>query len=161
MSVILSTVSFTGTSKMIEFVHNDIKVKCKPENALKYKQLMDKPPKTRSVTERRGYPQWNPTMTTEDYLRAYIRMNDNKRMVDCGHVCANFSNIPSMYDLSSPEVLEELDAEYVEAPVKVKAKPVTSAQLKAALKTLIEAIFEGDPQTIGDEAIRAKRLLDV
>ncbi len=27
---------------MIEFVHNDIKVKCKPENALKYKQLMDK-----------------------------------------------------------------------------------------------------------------------
>ena len=143
---------------MIEFVHNDIKVKCKPENALKYKQLMDKPPKTRQVTERRGYPQWNPTMTTEDYLRLYIRDNDNKRMVDCGHVCANFSNIPSMYDLSIPEVLEELDADYVET-VKVKAKPVTSAQLKAALKTLIEAIFEGDPQTIGDEAIRAKELL--
>jgi hypothetical protein len=144
---------------MIEFVHNGINVKCKPENALKYKQLMDKPPKTRSVTERRGYPQWNPTMTTEDYLRLYIRDNDNKRMIDCGHVCANFSNIPSMYDLSSPEVLEELDLDYVEEPVKVKAKPVTNAQLKAALKTLIEAIFEGDPQTIGDEAIRAKELL--
>lgn len=146
---------------MIEFVHNGINVKCKPENALKYKQLMDKPPKTRQVTERRGYPQWNPTMTTEDYLRAYIRLNENKRMIECGHVCANFSNIPSMYDLSSPEVLEELDADYVEAPVKVKAKPVTNAQLKAALKALIEAVFEGDPQTIGDEAIRAKRLLDV
>jgi hypothetical protein len=144
---------------MIEFVHNGINVKCKPENALKYKQLMDKPPKTRAVTERRGYPQWNPTMTTEDYLRLYIRDNDNKRMIECGHVCANFSNIPSMYDLSSPEVLEELDLDYVEEPVKVKAKPVTNAQLKAALKTLIEAIFEGDPQTIGDEAIRAKELL--
>lgn len=144
---------------MIEFVHNGINVKCKPENALKYKQLMDKPPKTRSVTERRGYPQWNPTITTEDYLRLYIRNNENKKMIDCGHVCANFSNIPSMYDLSSPEVLEELDAEYVEAPVKVKAKPVTSAQLKQALKTLIDAIFEGDPQTIGDEAIKAKELL--
>ena len=144
---------------MIEFVHNGINVKCKPENALKYKQLMDKPPKTRAVTERRGYPQWNPTMTTEDYLRLYIRDNDNKRMIECGHVCANFSNIPSMYDLSSPEVLEELDVDYVEASAKVKAKPVTSAQLKAALKTLIEAIFEGDPQTIGDEAIRAKELL--
>lgn len=144
---------------MIEFVHNGINVKCKPENALKYKQLMDKPPKTRAVTERRGYPQWNPTMTTEDYLRLYIRDNDNKRMIECGHVCANFSNIPSMYDLSSPEVLEELDLDYVEEPVKVKAKPVTSAQLKQALKSLIEAVFEGDTQAIADEAIRAKELL--
>jgi hypothetical protein len=144
---------------MIEFVHNGINVKCKPENALKYKQAMDKPPKTRQVTERRGYPQWNPTMTTEDYLRAYIRNNENKRMIECGHVCANFSDIPSMYDLSSPEVLEELDPDYVEAPVKVKSKPVTSAQLKQALKSLIEAVFEGDTQAIADEAIRAKELL--
>jgi hypothetical protein len=144
---------------MIEFTHNDIKVKCKPENALKYKQLMDKPSKTRAVTERRGYPQWNPTMTTEDYLRLYIRDNDNKRMIECGHVCANFSNIPSMYDLSSPEVLEELDPDYIEAPVKVKAKPVTNAQLKQALKSLIEAVFEGDTQAIADQAIKAKELL--
>jgi len=144
---------------MIEFTHNGINVKCKPENALKYKQLMDKPPKTRTITERRGYPQWNPTMTTEDYLRAYIRNNDNKRMIDCGHVCANFSNIPSMYDLASPEVLEELDLDYVEAPVKVKAKPVTNAQLKQALKSLIEAVFEGDTQAIADQAIKAKELL--
>ena len=146
---------------MIEFVHNDIKVKCKPENALKYKQLMDKPPKTRSVTERRGYPQWNPTMTTEDYLRAYIRLNENKRMIECPHVVYSSAfKVPTMYDLSSPEVLEELDPDYVEAPVKAKSKPVTSAQLKQALKALIEAVFEGDPQTIGDEAIRAKRLLN-
>jgi len=144
---------------MIEFVHNGINVKCKPENALKYKQLMDKPPKTRAVTERRSYPQWNPTMTTEDYLRAYIRNNDNKRMIDCGHVCANFSNIPSMYGLSCPEVLEELDPDYIEAPVKVKAKPVTNAQLKQALKSLIEAVFEGDTQAIADQAIKAKELL--
>jgi hypothetical protein len=144
---------------MIEFVHNDIKVKCKPENALKYKQLMDKPPKTRQVPERRSYPQWNPTMTTEDYLRAYIRMNDNKRMIECKHeVMSSAFKVPSMYDLSSPEVLEEVDPDYVET-AKVKAKPVTNAQLKAALKTLIDAIFEGDPQTIGDEAIRAKELL--
>jgi hypothetical protein len=66
--------------------------------------------------------------------------------------------VPTLYDHSNPEVLEELDPDYVET-AKVKAKPVTNAQLKAALKTLIEAIFEGDPQTIGDEAIRAKELL--
>ena len=145
---------------MIEFVHNGINVKCKPENALKYKQLMDKPPKTRAVTERRGYPQWNPTMTTEDYLRAYIRMNENKRMIECNHVvmCSAFK-VPTMYDLASPEVLEELDLDYVEEPVKVKAKPVTNAQLKQALKSLIEAVFEGDTQAIADQAIKAKELL--
>jgi hypothetical protein len=60
--------------------------------------------------------------------------------------------------ITMPLPYTELDGDYVET-VKVKAKPVTSAQLKAALKTLIEAIFEGDPQTIGDEAIRAKELL--
>lgn len=144
---------------MIEFVHHGIKIKCKPENALKYKQLMDKPPKPRQVTERRGYPQWNPTMTTEAYLRAYIRNNENKRMIECGHSCVNLWSVPTMYDLSSPEVLEELDPDYIEAPVKAKPKAVTNAQLKQALKSLIEAIFEGDPQTIGDEAIRAKELL--
>ena len=144
---------------MIEFVHHGIKIKCKPERALQYRQAMDKPPKTRAVTERRGYPQWNPTMTTEDYLRAYIRINDNKRMIECGHSCDNFLSIPSMYDNASPEVLEEVDPDYVEAPVKAKPKAVTSAQLKAALKSLIEAIEEGDSQVIADQAIKAKELL--
>lgn len=144
---------------MIEFVHNDIKVKCKPENALKYKQLMDKPPKPRQVPERRSYPQWNPTMTTEDYLRAYIRMNENKRMIECKHeVISSAFKVPSMYDLSIPEVLEEVDPDYVET-VKVKPKAVTITQLKQALKALIEAVEHGDPQAIADEAIRSKGLL--
>ena len=144
---------------LIEFVHHGIKIRCKPENALKYKQLMDKPPKPRQVPERRSYPQWNPTMTTEDYLRAYIRMNENKRMIECKHeVMSSAFKVPSMYDLSIPEVLEEIDPDYVET-VKAKPKAVTNAQLKQALKSLIDAIFEGDPQTIGDEAIRAKGLL--
>ena len=144
---------------MIEFVHHGINVKCKPENALKYKQLMDKPPKPRQVPERRSYPQWNPTMTTEDYLRAYIRMNENKRMIECNHeVRSSAFKVPTMYDLSSPEVLEEVDPDYVETS-KVKPKTVTNAQLKQALKSLIEAIEQGDPQTVADQAIRAKELL--
>lgn len=144
---------------LIEFVHNDIKVKCKPENALKYKQLMDKPPKPRQVPERRSYPQWNPTMTTEDYLRAYIRMNENKRMIECKHeVMSSAFKVPSMYDLSIPEVLEEVDPDFVET-AKAKPKAVTSAQLKAALKALIEAVEHGDPETIANHTLKAKELL--
>lgn len=145
---------------MIEFVHNDIKVKCKPERALEYKRAIDKPPKPRQVPERRSYPQWNPTMTTEDYLRAYIRMNENKRMIECKHeVMSSAFKVPSMYDLSIPEVLEEVDPDYVEAPAKAKPKAVTSAQLKQVLKSLIEAIEHGDPQAIADQTIKAKGLL--
>lgn len=144
---------------MIEFVHHGIKIKCKPERALQYRQAMDKPVKTRVVAERRGYPQWNPTMTTEDYLKAYISHNQNKRMIECDHLCENLYNIPSMYDLSCPEVLEELDLDYVEAPTKAKPKAATSAQLKKALKSIIEAIEQGNPQTIADQAIKAKVLL--
>lgn len=144
---------------MIEFVHHGIKIKCKPENALQYRQAMDKPAKTRVVAERRGYPQWNPTMTTENYLKAYIRNNDNKRMIECDHLCKNINNIPLMYDLSCPEILEELDTDYVEAPVKAKPKAATVAQLKQALKSLIDAIEQGNPQTIADQAIKAKDLL--
>lgn len=144
---------------MIEFVHNGIKVKCKPERALEYKRAIDKPQKPRQVPERRSYPQWNPTMTTEDYLRAYIRLNDNKRMIECKHeVMSSAFKVPSMYDPAQPEVLEELDPDYVET-VKVKSKPVTSAQLKAALKSLIEAIEHGDPETIANHTLKAKELL--
>jgi hypothetical protein len=145
---------------MIEFVHHGIKIKCKPERALQYRQAMDKPPKPRQVPERRSYPQWNPTMTTEDYLRAYIRMNENKRMIECKHeVMSSAFKVPTMYDSALPEVLEEVDPDYVEAPVKAKPKAVTSAQLKQALKSLIEAIEEGDSQVIADQAIKAKELL--
>ena len=145
---------------MIEFIHHGIKIKCKPERALQYRQAMDKPPKPRQVPERRSYPQWNPTMTTEDYLRAYIRMNENKRMIECKHeVMSSAFKVPTMYDSALPEVLEEVDPDYVEAPVKAKPKAVTSAQLKQALKALIEAIEEGDSQVIADQAIKAKELL--
>jgi hypothetical protein len=144
---------------MIEFVHHGIKIKCKPEKALQYRQAMDKPPKTRQVTERRGYPQWNPTMTTKEYLKAYIKHNENKRMIECGHSCENLLSVPVMYDLSYPEVLEELDLDYIEAPKKAKTKAATSAQLKQALKSLIEAIEQGNTQTIEDQTIKAKELL--
>ena len=144
---------------LITLEHNGIKLKCRPERVSQYRQAIDKPLKLKSVPERRAYPQWNPTMTTEDYLRAYIRMNENKRMIECKHeVMSSAFKVPTMYDSALPEVLEEVDPDYVET-VKVKPKAVTSAQLKQALKSLIEAIEHGDPQTIADQTIKAKGLL--
>jgi hypothetical protein len=127
---------------MIEFTHHGIKVKCRPENAAEYRRLMDKPPKPRAVAEKRDYPAWNPTMTTGDYLRAYIRLNDRRRMIECGHACANYDAVPAMYDGSMPEVLEELDPDWTPPPPK--ARKITPKQ---AIVQALDALKAGDIDT--------------
>jgi hypothetical protein len=127
---------------MITFEHHGITVKCKPENAVEYRRLMDKPPKAKSVSEKRDYPKWNPTMTTGDYLQAYLRLNDRRRMIECGHACANYDTVPTMYDSAAPEVLEELDADYV--PPMAKARKITAKQ---AIVQALEALKLGDVDT--------------
>lgn len=127
---------------MITFEHHGITVKCKPERAADYRRLMDKPPKPRLVAEKRDYPKWNPTMTTSDYLRAYIRLNDRRRMIECGHTCANYDDVPTMYDSAAPEVLEELDPDYV--PPTAKARKITPKQ---AIVQALDALKAGDIDT--------------
>jgi hypothetical protein len=136
---------------MIEFTHHGIKVKCRPENAAEYRRLMDKPPKPRAVAEKRDYPAWNPTMTTGDYLRAYIRLNDRRRMIECGHTCANYYGTPTLYDGTTAEVLEELDADWVPT---AKARKITPKQ---AIVHALDALKAGDvdmAQCILTEALK-------
>jgi hypothetical protein len=126
---------------MITFEHHGITVKCKPENAAAYRAAMDKPPKAKAVNEKRDYPKWSPAMTTADYLQAYIRLNDRRRMLECGHTCANYDQAPTMYDGSTPEVLEELDADYVPT---IKARKITPKQ---AIVQALDALKAGDIDT--------------
>jgi len=126
---------------MITFEHHGITVKCKPENAVEYRRLMDKPPKAKAVSEKRDYPKWNPTMTTGDYLRAYIRLNERRKMIKCGHACANYDAVPTMYDSAAPEVLEELDPDYVPG---IKARKITAKQ---AIVQALDALKTGDIDT--------------
>jgi hypothetical protein len=102
---------------------------------------MDKPPKARAVAEKRDYPAWNPTMSTGDYLRAYIRLNDRRRMIECGHACANYDAVPTMYDGSTPEVLEEIDPDWVPG---IKADKLTP---KKAIVQALDALKAGDVDT--------------
>ena len=126
---------------MITFEHHGITVKCKPERAADYRRLMDKPPKPRPVAEKRDYPKWNPTMSTADYLQAYIRLNDRRRMIECGHTCANYHGTATLYDGSLPEVLEEIDPDYVPT---VKARKITPKQ---AIVQALDALKAGDIDT--------------
>jgi hypothetical protein len=126
---------------MITFEHHGITVKCKPENAVEYRRLMDKPPKAKAVSEKRDYPKWNSTMTTGDYLRTYIRLNERRKMIECDHACENYDAVPTMYDSAAPEVLEELDPDYV--PM-VKARKITPKQ---AIVQALDALKAGDIDT--------------
>ena len=128
---------------MIEFVHAGVKVKCKPENAMQYRAAIDKPAKAKTVGEKRDYPKWNPTMTTGDYLRAYIRLNERRRMIDCDHTCANLGQVPAMYDGAAPEVLEELDPNYEYTP-SIKPRKITAKQ---AIVQALDALKAGDVDT--------------
>jgi hypothetical protein len=136
---------------MIEFVHAGVKVKCKPERAMQYRAAIDKPAKAKTVSEKRDYPKWNPTMTTGDYLRAYIRLNERRRMIDCDHTCANIGQVPAMYDGAAPEVLEELDLDWVPT---AKPRKLTAKQ---AVVQALDALKAGDvdmAQCILSEALK-------
>jgi hypothetical protein len=136
---------------MINFEHHGVKIKCKPERAMQYRAAMDKPPKTKTVNEKRDYPQWAPTMSTGDYLRAYIRLNERRKMIDCAHDCANYHGAPTLYDGTTPEVLEELDADYVPT---AKARKITAKQ---AIIHALDALKAGDvdmAQCILTEALK-------
>lgn len=128
---------------MIEFTHHGIAVKCKPERAMQYRAAMDKPPKPRPVAEKRDYPKWTPAMSTADYLQAYIRLNDRRRMIECGHTCTNYHGTATLYDGAFPEVLEELDPDYEYTPT-IKARKITPKQ---AIVQALDALKLGDVDT--------------
>ena len=80
-------------------------------------------------------------ITWDNFQQAYIKMNDRRRMIECGHTCANYHDTPAMYDGSAPEVLEEPDADYVPT---AKARKITPKQ---AIVQALDALKLGDVDT--------------
>ena len=126
---------------MITFEHHGITVKCKPENAMQYRAAMDKPPKAKTVSEKRGYPIFKQGMSTADYVSQFTRQFDGSqhRVV---HDCPNYYNAAPMLDASVPEVWEEIDADWV--PPVPKARKITAKQ---AIVQALDALKLGDIDT--------------
>ena len=126
---------------MIEFTHHGITVKCKPENAAKYRAAMDKPPKPRTVAEKRGYPIFKQGMSTADYVSQFTRQFDGSQH-RVAHDCPNYYNPAPMLDASVPEVWEELDPDWT--PPAPKARKITAKQ---AIVQALDALKLGDIDT--------------
>jgi hypothetical protein len=125
---------------MITFEHHGITVKCKPENAATYRAAMDKPPKPRTVAEKRDYPKFQAgKTTTADYLRDYAGFN--ARLLLSGFTFTHADRLAPMLDASAPEVWEEPDADYVPT---IKTRKITPKQ---AIIQALDALKAGDIDT--------------
>ncbi len=126
---------------MITFEHHGIKVKCKPENAAKYRAAMDKPPKAKTASEKRDYPKFQAgKTTTADYLRDYAGFN--ARLLLSGFTFTHADRLAPMLDATAPEVLEELDTDWV--PLPPKTRKITPKQ---AIIQALDALKAGDIDT--------------
>jgi hypothetical protein len=144
---------------MIEFTHATTRYTVKPENAQEYRRLAAKPPAIKRKIDRnydatrRDYPQFYAGMTTADYLAQYASLN--ARLLLKGEGFTFIDRAAPMLDAAQPEVLEELDPDYIYAPTK--AKKQTVASLKAAIVQALESLKQGDTDTaqcVLNEAIR-------
>jgi hypothetical protein len=132
--------------KMIEFTHHGIKVKCKPENAMQYRAAMDKPPKIKIKIDRRfdcmrrHYPKFYAGLTTTaDYVREYASINDHQHLIALEYAHAN--RLAPTLDATTPEVLEEIDPDWVPT---AKARKITPKQ---AIVQTLDALKVGDIDT--------------
>ena len=131
---------------MIEFTHETTRYKVKPENAQAIRNLAAKPPKIKIKVDRRfdcmrrHYPKFYAGMTTTaDYLSEYASINDNQKLTAL--TFTHTDRLAPTLDATQPEVVEEVDADYIEP---VKAKKLTAKQ---ALTQALKALEKGDIDT--------------
>jgi hypothetical protein len=124
---------------MITFEHHGITVKCKPERAMQYRAAMDKPPKITKPKEKRDFPAFHAGMETADYLRDYAGFNT--RLLLSAWKFDHADRLAPTLDATTPEVLEELDADYVPT---IKARKITPKQ---AIVQALDALKAGDIDT--------------
>jgi hypothetical protein len=134
---------------MIEFTHATTRYTVKPENAQEYRRLAANPPKIKRKVDakndsmKRGYPVFEPGMTTADYVSQYASLNARLLLKGEGFTFAD--RAAPMLDATQPEVMEELDPDYVYTPTM--AKKQTVASLKAVIAQALEALKQGDTDT--------------
>lgn len=136
---------------MITIKHNSTVYTVTEANAAKVRAILDsgKLPKIKSPQStpiRRDYPVFMPGMSTADYVAAFNRQFDGQQ-VRVQHDCPRYHMPAPMLDPTQPEVVEEIDPDYVE-PVRVeKRKAPTAAQYRKACQEALDLLARGDIDT--------------
>lgn len=138
---------------MIEFTHETTRYKVLPENAQAIRTMAAKPPKIKRKVDRshdatrRDYPAFYSGMTTDEYVSTYAGLNSRLLLKGEGFTFAD--RAAPMLDPSVPEVLEELDPDYVPDFLRVSAKPKkqTVASLTKSITQALALLAQGDADT--------------
>ena len=148
---------------MIEFTHATTRYTVKPENAQEYRRLAAKPPAIKRKVDRnhdatrRDYPGFYAGMTTAEYVNQYAGLNSRLLLKGEGFTFAD--RVAPMLDPSMPEVLEELDPDYVPDFLNTNAKPKkqTVADLRRSIQSALDLLQAGDidmAQCVLSEALK-------
>jgi hypothetical protein len=148
---------------MIEFTHATTRYTVKPENAQEYRRLAAKPPAIKRKVDRnhdamrRSYPIFEPGMTTDDYVSLFNGLNSRLLLTPWNY--DNVSGVAPMLDPTQPEVLEELDPDYVPDFLNTNAKPKkqTVADLRRSIQSALDLLQAGDidmAQCVLSEALK-------
>lgn len=136
---------------MIEFTHATTRYTVKPENAQEYRKLAAKPPAIKRKVDakhnsmKRDYPKFYEGMTTANYVSRYASLNNRLLLKGEGFTFAD--RAAPMLDATQPEVLEELDADYVTPIWTSSPKKATVASLKASITRALDLLQAGDTDT--------------
>jgi len=146
---------------MITFTHDTTRFTVKPENAQAYRKLAAKPPAIKRKVDakhnsmRRDYPEFYAGMTTDDYVSQFNVLNSRLLLTPWNY--DNVSGVAPMWDATQPEVLEELDADYVPPAWTPSPKKQTVASLKTTIAQALKLLQAGDvdmAQCVLNEAIK-------
>jgi hypothetical protein len=94
---------------------------------------------------KRGYPEFYAGMTTDDYVSQYASLNSRLLLKGEGFTFAD--RAAPMLDATQPEVLEELDVDYVPSTWTLSPKKQTVASLRATIAQALEMLQVGDVDT--------------
>ena len=134
---------------MITFTYDTTRYTVKPENAQEYRKLAAKPPAIKRKVDRnhdamrRDYPKFHANMTTAEYVSHYTALNSRLLLKGLGFDYAE--RVAPMLDATQPEVLEELDPDYVPEFLSTpKPKKQTVADLRKTIQSALDLLQAGN-----------------
>lgn len=136
---------------MITLHHETTRITCTEANAAKYRAMIDsgKFPKIKSPQStpvKRDYPAFVPGMSTAEYVRQFNGQFVGVQ-VKVQHDCPRYHMPAPMLDATQPEVLEEIDPDYIEPVTQPKRKAPTAAQYRKACADALDYLKRGDTDT--------------
>lgn len=138
---------------MITFTHSHTRFSVLPENAQAYRAALDKPVKHKPVALSsknltRQYPAFLAGQTTTaDYVRRFQSQFDGMQH-PIAHSCPNYHAPAPMMDPLTPEVIEEIDPDYVPQFLSTaKPKKQTVADLRRSIQSALDLLQTGDVDT--------------